>query len=91
MRMLVVSNFYPPHHIGGHELACSEAVQALGERGHQVKVLTSSYGLARPETDGHVYRWLETDIGRSVSTRRLFQREWHNRAAFRRLVRRDSA
>lgn len=64
MRILIVSNLYPPWHIGGYELCCKEAVDRLRERGHEVCVLTSTYGLEKPETDGHIHRWLEIDVGR---------------------------
>jgi glycosyltransferase involved in cell wall biosynthesis len=42
MRILVVSNMYPPDMVGGYELLCSNAVAALRQRGHEVVVLTSS-------------------------------------------------
>jgi glycosyltransferase involved in cell wall biosynthesis len=43
MRILVVSNLYPPHHIGGYELGCRDVVERLRARGHSVRVLTSSF------------------------------------------------
>lgn len=45
MRLLFLSNFYPPQAIGGYEQWCHEVALALQERGHQVSVLTSRYGL----------------------------------------------
>jgi len=42
----VLSNFYPPHHIGGYELRCRSVVDGLRRRGHHVHVLTSCYGVA---------------------------------------------
>jgi glycogen synthase len=42
MRILIVSNLYPPHYVGGYELRCSQVAQYLHEVGHQVRVLTSS-------------------------------------------------
>ncbi len=42
LRILIVSNFYPPEWIGGYELGCSQMAQALADRGHRVLVLTSS-------------------------------------------------
>ncbi len=44
MRILALSNFYPPHHIGGYELRCREVVEGLRRRGHEVCVLTGRYG-----------------------------------------------
>lgn len=43
MRILFLSNFYPPHWIGGYELGCQSVVEALVRRGHECHVLTSSY------------------------------------------------
>lgn len=41
MRVLVVSSMYPPHHLGGLEVACQAAVRGLQERGHETLVLAS--------------------------------------------------
>ena len=93
MNILVLSNFYPPYYIGGYELGCQEIVESLKQRGHTVKVLTSRYGVDRPEQDGDVYRWLRSDLGWSSRSpaaywHRLFVKELYNRLAFRRLLRR---
>lgn len=58
LRICVVSNYYPPFFIGGYELGCKDIVEALKDRGHEIRVLTSTYGLEKPEHDGEVYRWL---------------------------------
>lgn len=50
MRLLFLSNFYPPHALGGYEQWCQEVAEALGARGHTVTVLTSRYGLQPGET-----------------------------------------
>jgi glycogen synthase len=41
MRVLVVSNLYPPDYVGGYELGCRQVVDSLRSRGHGVRVLTS--------------------------------------------------
>ncbi|MGL6076606.1 MAG: glycosyltransferase family 4 protein [Fimbriiglobus sp.] len=41
MKILVISNLYPPDFLGGYELGCSQAVNALRKAGHDVLVLTS--------------------------------------------------
>jgi hypothetical protein len=51
MRLLFLSNFYPPHAIGGYEQWCQEVTLALQARGHQVSVLTSRYGLEHGTAD----------------------------------------
>ena len=43
MKILVITNLYPPHYVGGYELRCAVAVQALRARGHTVQVLTSNH------------------------------------------------
>src|SRR5208283_467080 len=63
MRILVISNFYPPYYIGGYELGCRDAVDSLKARGHEVTVLTSYYGLDEPELENGIYRWLVNDFG----------------------------
>lgn len=56
MRILVLSNLYPPRVIGGYELFCRGIVDHLRESGHEVTVLTS----AGPAAEGqdHVRRRL---------------------------------
>lgn len=48
MRILVISNLYPPVVRGGYEVECSYAVDSL-RREHEVLVLTSDAGRLRPE------------------------------------------
>lgn len=43
MRILVISNLYPPVAVGGYERRCAHTVQWLARR-HEVLVLTSSHG-----------------------------------------------
>ena len=44
MRILVLSNLYPPNVVGGYERLCHEVSTELARRGHEVTVLTSRYG-----------------------------------------------
>jgi glycosyltransferase involved in cell wall biosynthesis len=41
MRVLAVSHMYPPHHLGGYEVACRGVMERFAEQGHDVMVLTS--------------------------------------------------
>jgi glycogen synthase len=69
VRILVVSNLFPPYYRGGYELRCRQVAQALVRRGYTVQVVTSVYGLqqdgtkSRPggeDEDGlHVHRTLQ--------------------------------
>ncbi len=45
MKILLISNLYPPLFLGGYEIRCAQVAEALQERGHEVRVLTSVYGL----------------------------------------------
>ena len=92
MKILVLSNLYPPHFIGGYELGCHEVVEGLKARGHEVRVLTSTYGVAKPECNGEVYRWLEWDDFKASASRlyrvsRVIRKEMRNRKAFTSLLR----
>jgi glycosyltransferase involved in cell wall biosynthesis len=43
MRILVISNYYPPLSVGGYEIACAQTVEWLRARGHEVRVMTSKW------------------------------------------------
>jgi glycogen(starch) synthase len=65
MRLLFVSNFYPPAHLGGKEIRCQEVVQGLQSRGHICLVLTSDFappGVPLPDQPG-VRRMLALEAG----------------------------
>lgn len=54
-RILVLSNFYPPHSHGGYEMSCADVMDRLVRRGHEVTVLTSHYRRPGvPDTAGTV-------------------------------------
>ena len=44
LRILAISNLYPPQVLGGCEILCAQACEALERRGHTVRVLTSGHG-----------------------------------------------
>lgn len=57
MRILTISNTYPPHYYGGYELTCADVMQRFAWHGHDVLVLTSTARLTdlvddRTEVDG---------------------------------------
>ena len=49
MKILVVTNLYPPQHVGGYEIGCRDVVEKLRARGHAVRVLTSSFRNGKTE------------------------------------------
>ncbi len=58
MRILLLSNLYPPHTQGGAEIVAADVAAGLERLGHEVFVLTSSYGLSSAQQEGHVRRTL---------------------------------
>lgn len=58
MRLLVVTNHYPPQFVGGYDLRCYQTVNALREAGYEVFVLTSWAGAH--EEEPQVYRLLQS-------------------------------
>ncbi|MFQ5577905.1 MAG: glycosyltransferase family 4 protein [Anaerolineae bacterium] len=65
MRILFLTNFYPPHELGGQGQSCRQVVGELQARGHQTLVLTSMHGTNnRPVESAGVSRslYLEMDL-----------------------------
>ena len=44
MRILFVSNLYPPNTVGGYERLCGDVAAELARRNHRISVLTSDHG-----------------------------------------------
>ncbi|WP_163360424.1 glycosyltransferase family 4 protein, partial [Klebsiella aerogenes] len=60
MRILFLTNLYPPVILGGYEIACAQTAEALKKRGHEVRVLTSWSHLPTPiEAADWVHRRLD--------------------------------
>jgi glycosyltransferase involved in cell wall biosynthesis len=68
MRILVISNYYPPIELGGWEQLTSNVVNRLITRGHQIAVLTSNYRIEeiRGKESG-IYRQLHLESYDPVS------------------------
>ncbi|HJT78809.1 MAG TPA: glycosyltransferase family 4 protein [Gemmataceae bacterium] len=64
MRILFISERYPPHITGGYETACEAVAEGLSRRGHDVAVLTSDFGLpGGGQQQGNVFRLLHYCLG----------------------------
>jgi glycogen synthase len=67
MRVLFISNLYPPNVVGGYEQLCFEVADALAMHGHHVSVLASDYGGGTAQYAGQsVYRSLRLLAGREI-------------------------
>lgn len=78
MKILTLSNLYPPHYLGGYELACHDVARSLSARGHQVRVLTSTHGVPAPCRDGDVARLLDRGYPPDADWRRERMRSRNN-------------
>jgi glycogen synthase len=56
MKILVLTNLYPPHHAGTFDNHCQTVTESLRMRGHTILVLTSSHGLRIEQRDGEIER-----------------------------------
>jgi len=63
MKILFLTNLYPPFYIGGNEICCKNVAVGLRSRGHNVRVLTSTYKVNRKIIDDCVYRCLNFGFG----------------------------
>jgi glycogen synthase len=88
MRILVLSNLYPPAAVGGYERMCRDVVERFRRRGHEVRVLTSTFGGMVSDVDPGVERrlWLYWD-GREVVCPSLLRQIALERAGRRALSR----
>lgn len=65
MKVLVLTNFYPPYTIGGMENRCQQVVKNLQKNGYETCVLTSIYGKDESSPiDDHIHRvlYMEADM-----------------------------
>jgi glycogen synthase len=59
MKILVISNLYPPNQLGGYEIGCRNVVNGLRSRGHEVHVLTSPSHFKQTNAEESVFRNLQ--------------------------------
>ena len=90
MRILVVTNLYPPHHLGGYGLACAGTVGAWRAAGHEVEVLTSTWrrdGIV-PDAPGPGDERIERTLPIHWDNHELPSSSWGERLAMERQTRR---
>lgn len=59
MKILVISNLYPPHQLGGYEIGCRNVVNGLRSLGHEVHVLTSPSHFKQNVAEESIFRSLQ--------------------------------
>ena len=63
MKILFLTNYYPPSHKGGYEELCAEVAQGLTNRGHNTYIITSRQGnLSELTSQPNIYRILDSEI-----------------------------
>ena len=81
MRILVVSNLFPPNLMGGYELGCAQMVDALRADRHDVQVATTLSALADRAPEAGVHRVLDLapvyNVSRMRSSSPAMQRHYH--------------
>ena len=83
MRILVITNVWPPTVVGGYEIGCERQVAMLESRGHAVTVLTSAWKRSTAPGQSGVRRVLPLSFARPSITRRLVREIKSQRAAHR--------
>jgi len=75
MRLLVITDSYPPYHSGGYELRCKDVIDQLTLRGHEIKIITTR----KPKqvdkarlTQDNVFRYLHSENNSRSLSRRIF-------------------
>ena len=69
MRILILSNLYPPNVVGGYERLCFEVTAGLAAAGHEMVVLTTRYGGKTADYSGQrVLRELDLLTGPDIYT-----------------------
>jgi glycosyltransferase involved in cell wall biosynthesis len=58
MKILVLSDLYPPYYKGGHEIQCKTIADGLLGKGHEIYVLTSNYGVNGKSAENNIFRSL---------------------------------
>lgn len=87
MRILIISNLYPPYHKSGYELGCQDIVESLKTRGHNILVLTSMYGIGKAQVEGDIHRLLMGNFKDTLDWHTVFLKEVVNQTTFKRLCR----
>jgi glycogen synthase len=82
MKILAITNLYPPHTAGTFDNQCLNVTESLKLRGHSIFILTSTHGLQSEQKDESIHRRLMLNgaYGHPVVTNylQLKEMELHN-------------
>jgi glycosyltransferase involved in cell wall biosynthesis len=92
VKILALTNLYPPHHAGTFDSRCESITKSLRLRGHEILVLTSTHGMKSEQRDSQVERRLHLNgaFGHPLLTKvtDLKPMEVHNSAVVTEVVER---
>jgi glycosyltransferase involved in cell wall biosynthesis len=88
MKILLISNLYPPHYIGGFELIAQDIAIALSQRNHQVTILTSTFGVNSPIIEQNILRLLPDPFEKQYQISKLLWREVSTRILIKKVFKR---
>jgi len=83
MRILAVSNLFPPADRSGGALECEGILQSLRVRGHEVRVLAGAAGRKKFRTEGDLSRRLLRDPKGPSNWQTVLMKEVVNQASFK--------
>jgi len=90
VKILVLTNLFPPHHAGTFDLRCQSVTEILQQRGHEIRVLTSNHGMTTEQQDNQIARRLRLNGAfghRAISSLgELTNLEKHNHQVLRETV-----
>src|SRR5436190_7366090 len=85
MKILALTNLYPPHYLGGYELICHMVVNELRARGHQVQILTSNH-----QNPGQEFIGKDRGIERTLRIHGFYGHPWLSLPELRSLERHNN-
>ncbi len=62
MKLLFISNYYPPFEIGGYEQLCKEVLDELNNRGYITHVVTNKNSITNHHVDNHIHRIINLEV-----------------------------
>jgi glycosyltransferase involved in cell wall biosynthesis len=92
VRVLVVSNLYPPHALGGYEMSCQDVMTRFAAAGHEIRVLTTTTRLpgitdvAEPDVRRELRWYWDDHVIVQPPARERLAMERHNRAVLARAL-----
>ncbi len=73
MKLLVITDSYPPYHSGGYELRCKNVLEQLSLRGHDIEVITTRVHNYEFQEENNIQRQLHVESQSKKLFGRIYQ------------------